>query len=381
MMMRLLESFFRRWWLYLVPVVLLAGLGFMSVSGSKSLFRAGGTINVQSQTLLGELSDIQNDQSFGFDTPAIATSKKINAQLQTDQFIGKVVTAAQLDDAVKSGQITYDQIRSSVGASDNGETFVNVVATSVSPVVAQRLAAATIDSFIQGIVDAEVGQSQAAEDFFSGLLVSYQADVDAARGKLDDYLKAHPAPLIGERPDEEGAQITRLNADVTTAEGRYNTAVSKSEDARLSTEQTKSDITQRLAVVDEPTLPEVAEPKLKKAVFTMATFLLLGLILSAGAVVLGTIMDHSLRFPADVKERLGVRVIGVVPEAKTKTKTKTKQKAAKKPAAPKKQDQPPKTPRRLPAAPVKRPAAAARPAARGRAAGPATRPTTTRRAG
>ena len=40
LMLRLLESFFRRWYLYLVPVVLLGILGFLSVSGTKSKFQS-----------------------------------------------------------------------------------------------------------------------------------------------------------------------------------------------------------------------------------------------------------------------------------------------------------------------------------------------------
>src|SRR4051812_28407061 len=86
LLLRLLENFFRRWYLYLIPIVLLAALGVMQVSGKKKAFQSVGTFNVESSTVLSSLSG-QTDQNFGWDTPAGATSKRIGSMFQTDQFI------------------------------------------------------------------------------------------------------------------------------------------------------------------------------------------------------------------------------------------------------------------------------------------------------
>ena len=111
-------------------------------------------------------------------------------------------------------------------------------------------------------------------------------------------------------------EIQRLNDDVDQASTRYNETLAKGESARLTTEQTKSDIAQRLRVIDEPQLPQYPQPKLKAQVMGLAAFLVLGFLFSAGAVVVGTVLDHGLRFPADVKSRLGMRALAVVPEVK-----------------------------------------------------------------
>jgi uncharacterized protein involved in exopolysaccharide biosynthesis len=378
-MLRLLETFFRRWWLYLVPLVLLAGVGFMSVSGAAPKFRSTGTLNVETATVLSSLSDTQSNGNFGFDTPAQTTAKKINSLIGTDQFMGKVITAAGLDEAVKSGALTVDKVRGSVGAGDVGQTFVKVTATMANPTDAQNLATATINSFVQGVVDSQVAQSQAAETFFQGLLSTYQAEVDTARQKLNDFLTANPAPVLGTRPDEQAAELTRLDGDVTQAETRYNSALSKSEDARLSTEQTRADINQRLEIVDSPALPVAPLPQMKAAVFGFATFLIVGLILTSGAVVVGAMLDHSVRFPADVRERLSVRVLAVVPDGgRTQQKSKRSKKAAKTEPPAKGAKQRTKGPvpasrpaakkaaagRRPAGAPVRRPAAGGQPAGR-----------------
>src|SRR5436305_7818335 len=70
-----------------------------------------------------------------------------------------------------------------------------------------------------------------------------------------------------------------------------------------------------MQVIDAPQVPGAPQPKMKKMVFSLATFLVLGLMLSIGAVVAGTAFDHSLLSANDVKNRLGVRVLAVVPDA------------------------------------------------------------------
>ena len=53
---RLLETFFRRWVLYLVPIVVFLGLGFMSVSNTKDVYVSTGVIYVDDETLLAALT-------------------------------------------------------------------------------------------------------------------------------------------------------------------------------------------------------------------------------------------------------------------------------------------------------------------------------------
>ena len=316
-LLRLLDTFFRRWWLYLVPVVLLAGVGVASVAGAADSFRSVGTLNVEGDTVLGELTDLRGDSGFGYDTPAAATSKRLNALLQTDTFMDNVVTEAGLTEAVENGQLTVDMLRGSVTSYADGQNLIKVDARHPLPEVAQRVSSATITSFVAWVTDTEISESQAAEDFFADLLPKYRTDLDAARSALSTFLVQNPAPGVNvPRPDEQVNEIQRLNDDVDQASSRYNETLAKGESARLTTEQTKSDIAQRLRVIDEPQLPQFPQPKLKTQVMGLAAFLVLGFLFSAGAVVVGTVLDHGLRFPADVKSRLGMRALAVVPEVK-----------------------------------------------------------------
>jgi uncharacterized protein involved in exopolysaccharide biosynthesis len=362
LMLRLLESFFRRWWLYLVPVVVLAVVGFMSVAGTKKKFESSGTFNVESSTVLSTLSG-GNNQTSAFETPSETTSKRINATLQTDQFIKDIATRAGIAGALTNGTITPNWIRSSLTSATNGSNLVKVIAVNEDPAVAQRLASATIDAFIQTIIDSASSQSTAAVSFFDNLLTTYQTDVTNAQQALDQYVQAHPAPAIGIRPEDEQSEITRLNSAVTQAQTNYTTTLGKRQDAQLSTEQTKADLGARLRLIDAPQTPTAPQPRLTSMVFGFATFLALGLLVSGAAVVVATLMNHSLQTAADVKERLGVRILAVVPDASGKRPPKAK--VAKQPRvkpAKEPKDAPAPTPNRTAQIKPLKPAAVRKPA-------------------
>jgi uncharacterized protein involved in exopolysaccharide biosynthesis len=372
-MLRLLETFFRRWYLYLVPVVILAVVGFLSLSSTKSKFQSAGTFNVETSTVLSNLSGT-NDQTFG-ETPATTTSKQINATLQTDQFIKDVAARSGLQKALESGKISTQWIRSSLTSVTNGANLVTVIAINEDPQVAQRLAQSTIDAFVQSVIDAASSQSTAAVAFFGDLIKTYQADVDNAQKALDQYVTSHPAPAFGQRPETELAEINKLNSAITQAQANYNSAVGKSQDAQLTTEQTKADVGQRLRLIDAPKVPLAPQPKMKKMIFSFGTFLVLGLILTVGAVVVATVLNHTFLTAADVKDRLaGMRLLAVLPDgsaamvgstrmARVKVpKLKTpKVKTPKRPAVPRSKEPAPGQVKQLPARGGAKPAGAGGP--------------------
>ena len=99
------------------------------------------------------------------------------------------------------------------------------------------------------------------------------------------------------RPDNEQLDITRLQGDLTQAQDRYNGALDKSLSAQLSIEQATADVGQRLRLVDPPDT-SFRQSRLKKSIMTFATFVALGILLMIGTVVVGTILDQSVRSAA-----------------------------------------------------------------------------------
>jgi uncharacterized protein involved in exopolysaccharide biosynthesis len=313
---RLLESFFRRPLVCLLPALVFSALGVLSIVKSERTYASSGVLSVSNETLLSTLTEVGSQGGFSWETPATQTSRQINELLGTDQFARSVAEGAGLATAIDAGVYTLDQLRESVGAYDTGNNLVTVKASTGDAALAQKLATSTIDSFINWVIDGDIGESTAAEQFFEGLLANYEDDVDAARGALAQYLAEHPATDPDRRPAEEQSEIARLSADVDRAENRYSTALTSSENARLATEQARSDVSQRLRLVDTPQVPYLPESSRQAQLLKVAMYAVTGILLSIVLVVVGAALDHSLRFPDEVRRRIGLDVLAVVPEAR-----------------------------------------------------------------
>lgn len=367
---RLLDTFFRRWWLYLVPFVLLCGLGAFTVANKAATYKSTGSVYVASSTLLQKINGTASNNAW--ETAAVSTSKQINSQLGTDQFIRDIATRAGIDSLIVGRVVTIEKVRSWILAYDTGPNLINVVVTSDNAQISQRLAQATIDGFIQSVVDVNLGDSEAAIAYLDGVLATAQDEVTAAQQALDDYLVANPSPGFGQdRPDEQVAQITRLNDAVDQATSRYDSAYDKREDAKLSTEQTKFDLGRQLRIVDAPQVPTVPESGKKALVMGFGVFAAMGVFLSLASVVVAATLDHGIRYASDVRNQTGLRVLATVPRSKVLRTPAPKRSRSEMPTIERQRLAPGSTPTRT--APARRrPATAAAAYADRRPAEPAT---------
>lgn len=313
---RVLEAFFRRPILCLLPIVLLGGIGVRSTFSTGESHVSTGVISVANQTLLANLSNLPSPDGFGWDTPAGVTSRNINELLGTDQFARLLAASAGYAAAVDTGAVRLEDIREAVVALPSGGNLVTIRASADDPETAFRLASATLDTFVQWVIEGEVSQSTAAEGFFSALLVGYEADVASAREALTQYVSANPPLPDGTRPPEEAAEIARLDADLELASTRASAAVQNIESSRLATEQTSSDISQRLRVVDEPRRPEAPESLRMRMIMTFGMYLVAGFVFTGGLILAGAALDRSLRNTDDVETMIGQNVLATIPEGR-----------------------------------------------------------------
>jgi uncharacterized protein involved in exopolysaccharide biosynthesis len=312
---RLLETFFRRWWLYALPMVLFALVGVAKAGTTRSGFESAGTIDVSNSTVLSQLTKSNQGGNVGFDTPATTTARTVNSLLATDQFVDAIATQAGLTTALKSGQLTRQQLRADLSVTPGGDSLVRFGATTDNPELSSRLAKGAMDSYVQYVVNDNVSESQTAEQFFEGQLPTYLQQLQTAQAALADYAAKHPGGSQEQRPLDEQIQIQQLTSAISQAQTQYTGAQQKIEEARLSTETAKSDTTQKLRVIDEPQTPSAPAPRITKAVTTVIIFMFVGFLLTCAAVVLGSVLDRSLRSADDVEELLHLPVLGVVPDA------------------------------------------------------------------
>jgi hypothetical protein len=291
-------------------------LGVQSVATAKKEYFSKGVLYVESETLLSRLTGADKAQNNGYQTPAQAANTRLTSLLGTDEFIRSIADSAGLTDLVDSGFLTLDSVRASIGTSASSPNTLRVSGLNGDPQIAFRVARATIDSFIQWVIDASLSDSATAEKFLQALAETYKADVITTKAALDAFTAAHPEPAIGTRPATEQIEFTRLNGEYSTAQTRYQSTLGKAEDARLASAQTRSNVAGRLRLVDEPVIPTVSTLSRKKLALQFGMFLLLGLALSAAAVFVGTVTDKSFRSPEEIRDRLGVPLLAVIPESR-----------------------------------------------------------------
>ena len=105
---RLTDNLFRRLTWFLLPILLLAGLGMYRAATTTDLYRSSGTLSATSNPLLPE-QQVSGVSAQFLESPAAANARIINERLRTDSFINGVADRAGLGDAVESGEVQIDE--------------------------------------------------------------------------------------------------------------------------------------------------------------------------------------------------------------------------------------------------------------------------------
>ncbi|HWL42377.1 MAG TPA: hypothetical protein VNQ73_05490 [Ilumatobacter sp.] len=311
---RALEALFRRWWLYLVPIVLFAGIGVALVDQRSTEYRSFGVLRVSGRTVLSEITQVGANSRFGYETPAAYTSREINAVLGTEAFIESVAERAGLGPALVTDPSTAASLRDSIWASASSDLLVQVNARAHTPDLAQAVARATVDSYLQWQIDDGVSDSHLAEEFFLTMLEPYQDRLDAARDELQEYVARHPGPGdLAERPLDEQLELGRLTSEVDRADDQLATATQALADARLASAQTEAEVSARIRTIDPPYLPDAPEARRRQDALLLMLMLIAGSIISAAAVAASALLDRTVRYPDETETHLDVPVLIVVP--------------------------------------------------------------------
>ena len=102
-LLNILEAFFRRPILHLLPLALMLVIGVASVVNSKQAYSSVGTLSVTSESLLADLTDASRSVGMTFESAATITARQINELLRTDQFLDEVASQAGVEPLVESG--------------------------------------------------------------------------------------------------------------------------------------------------------------------------------------------------------------------------------------------------------------------------------------
>lgn len=323
---RLLESYFRRRWLYLIPIALMtvvAGVYYFTI---KPTFIARGVIYVQSDSFLNTLTQLsQNNASFWVSPSQIATSE-INELLQTSAFIRAIIQNTDLEPIMDEGTEVYlnmiGETRKNLWVSSLGNNQILANAANENPAISYQLVTSLMDTYINWQINTQQTDTEVAQSFFADLVQEYEQDLSNARNDMKTYLRDHPEPIRGERPGDESLEIQHLQNKIDLAEARYANALNKLEDTQLAMAQVEADVRQTYLVIDAPTIPENPETSLKELAIRLGAFIAVGVLVSLGAVAGGAILDRSFRFPSDVTQYLQLPVLAIIPDTSPQPPTR-----------------------------------------------------------
>jgi capsular polysaccharide biosynthesis protein len=316
-LLRVLESYFRHRWLYLLPIPIMLVVAGYSVMTTTPGYISRGVLYVQKGSFLASLTSLQGDNGFSWVTPAQEATDEFSEMLQTDAFIRAVIAQTDLEPAMSEGptsvQDTLKEARAAVWVSTLGQHLVLIGAAHEEPAVAQQLVDSVMETYTQWKIQADRQEGEAAQAFFSTLIDSYQEEENLARQELEKFLLDHPKPIRDDRPDTETLEIARLQAAVDLASKRVANALDKEEDARLAMAQAESNARQTYRVIDAPRRPDKPEQSTRQTLIGSAIYLIVGIVLVVVGIAGGALLDRSLRFPIDVRRRLNLPVLAAMP--------------------------------------------------------------------
>lgn len=167
--LRLLDTYFRHRWLYLIPIGLMLIAGAIYIYNQQQLYMTSGVIFTEKSSLLSSLTAV-DQQVFSWKTPAQDAAGQVSDLIRTDAFIRAVIGETDLEaEMSKGGTAAQDliaKIRKDIFVSVAGNNQVQIYAIYNDPHIVYQLAQAAINTFILWNINLDRTDSVTAQVFF-----------------------------------------------------------------------------------------------------------------------------------------------------------------------------------------------------------------------
>ncbi|PDW00930.1 lipopolysaccharide biosynthesis protein [Candidatus Viridilinea mediisalina] len=321
-LLKLIESAFKRLWIALIAITVMAGVGFFWAQSKAPTYTSSGTLYVEKESLLASLTAVSSEMPWWVTkTSAERTIDEIDELLATRSFAVAAfertdLAASLASDDPKELQEAIADFRKMISMSTLGEKTVRITGTSEEPEIAQQVVNALLDTYVEWKLIADYQESVVAQNFFADLIGPYQDDLRRARNNLMLFLQDNPEPTQSERPIYERMEIERLRAEVDRAERRVEETKRSEESARLALAQSEALTRQTYTIIDMPQLPMEHSRSTTAFVIDIAIFVVVGAAMGVAIIIMSAIFDHTFRFALDVRKTLNLPVLAVVPKGK-----------------------------------------------------------------
>jgi capsular polysaccharide biosynthesis protein len=311
------HTFWRFWWLLLIPILVLPAAEALNVRHTGSGFVASTNIYVE-QTAASDAVASTN----GYGSLAQIQAANIIQWLQSPTFCLKVAKSSPayaklLANLVDPKQSVTTDLQQNVSVTAEGDNLVSIAYSSQNPALALQV--------VQGVLTTAATSTQAStgrvsavnRTYYQLLLQNSEATERNSARQLTSYMQQHGILASDVQ--------TQIISDPTLA-----TLYAQN----TSDQQTVSDLRQKVMatlaqnslpatlvnqtgyyVADPPAVTYVSASRKKQAV-SVGIALLLALVLAGAFLVVMTAMDRTFRSPTDVPMLLDLPVLAVVPFSK-----------------------------------------------------------------
>jgi uncharacterized protein involved in exopolysaccharide biosynthesis len=303
--MRYLRTFLKRWYLYIVPILVLPAV--MTVYGYDKLL-------VYQSTALCWVAQPRflSAQDFGWSswlTPAQNESQAMGELLQSETFVLGVAVntdlAKQEDLSTRTGRDqAFNRIKPevTVSATTRGVHTLSIAVTDKDPHLAQQIVTALLAAYVSNFQQNRQSLDQQAIAFYQQQLIGAQSQQAQDSAKLQDYLQAHPGTsVLGSQTDPT---LVQLQQQVTQDQSNVSTINSELTSLRQDLAALPAGTSSFLQVEDPPQLP--LQPTLQKSKLLITYTGEYGLGSAAalvGVIVIGlTLLDRKVYSVQDLRQ-------------------------------------------------------------------------------
>lgn len=322
--MRYLRTFLKRWYLYIIPIILFPIVTTMVGYNALMLYNSSALLYVDKPVFL-------STDDFGWNgwlSPAENQSESMRQLMGSETFVAQIAAKTDLAETLdlsthagKDSAFTRIGSEVTIAATGTGPNTITLAVTDRNPRLAAQIAQSALDVFATYYQSHRLSLDRDGIAFYQQQLQSAQSTLAQDSAKLQEYLNQHPEavgtngstdPMLAtlqQQVNQDQATVTTLNTQIASLRQDQQAATSGSSTF--------------LRVLDAPEVPLRPTLQKKKLVTTYTGG---GLAAAAGLdaliVILLTLLDRKIYFVQDfrkIEEELDIdlpmiEVLPVIPE-------------------------------------------------------------------
>lgn len=303
-----LDTFYRYWYVVLLPVILLPLAGYLAVARGSHSYTVGANVYVDQNTVK------QLSYSDTYSTPSANAAQDISQFLTSASFDVRVLNGTpryRRAGGVKPSQINtiVSDLSKNVVVSFSGPNIVQITYLTSSVAFGTHVLQSMLAEIPTELADLGRAQQRVAAQGARQLVQTDRERFDATSAALGNYLNARHIPQ---------SQLTALTitdpqvAALYQADQSASTNLSAAQQA-LAVIQSQQAIPARGISVVDPPRRLATTSFLKVLLLDVILPLLVGVLLGGAFVVLRTARDHSIRYADEIPGLLGLPVLTVLP--------------------------------------------------------------------